>query len=89
MPDVWQDRSEKAIAAFVLNENGRKVFYVLIIEQLWIFFDIDPDKEMVGPVRGQITEIIQVLPACVAPLGAVANNHVLFLCDAGSKCRLQ
>lgn len=66
--------TEKQIALRVLDQNRWKVFDVVVIQQMGVIFDIDPDESMLRPLCAQLGKFRLVITAGIAPGGAIAGD---------------
>src|SRR3546814_1956845 len=75
MADLRQHGAEKQISLGVLDQDGRKVFDVFVIEQFRALFNIYPHERMIRPFIGQSIELRTAFSTGIAPCGAIAGDN--------------
>lgn len=89
--DIRKLFTKEQIALGALDQNGRKIIHIMIVQKMWIVFDIDPDKSVLRPLLAQACEFRLIGRTRVAPGRAIAGNdqaRVLFKLLAQCSCVL-
>lgn len=73
--DVGQQRAEEYGLRPVLDLQGGEVFDVVIAQQVFVVFDVEPHKTMFRVPARQFGKRRSILFAGIAPVGAKTRDH--------------
>ena len=74
MADVWKHRAEKPGLTASLDKQGGEIFYVKIVQQFGIIFNVNPQEQVLWVPFTHGLESVVIIAASVAPGSAIARN---------------
>jgi len=70
-----QNGAEKSRCNVVLDQDGREVFHIEIVEPVRLVFNVDPREADIRMGIGKLVETLPIIAARPAPLGAQARHE--------------
>lgn len=73
MADIRQLLAKEQISSVALDQNGREIVDIVIVQQVGVVFNINPDKRVLRPCRTQFAEFGLIIAARITPGGTIAG----------------